>query len=89
MPQSQPNVKYRSKKPDATRHQMIQLIQADPDKIVREAKVKEMLGVGVDVEQTKNMKNLAIQALPQVAVAWTGICVVLEVRHSGKRCFVC
>jgi len=63
---------------------MIQLIQANPDKTAREAKVKENLRVGVDIEQTKNMKSLAIQALPQVAISWTGICVTLEMQSFWK-----
>ncbi|KAK3946640.1 hypothetical protein QBC32DRAFT_409651, partial [Pseudoneurospora amorphoporcata] len=61
------------------RCQMTQLINAGLAKTEREVKVKESLGVAVDVVlSAKNTISAAIQAVPQAALAWTGICIVLE-----------
>ncbi|KAA8635993.1 hypothetical protein SMACR_09911 [Sordaria macrospora] len=61
------------------RCQMTQLINAGLAKTEREVKAKESLGVAVDVVlSTKNTISAAIQAVPQAALAWTGICIVLE-----------
>jgi hypothetical protein len=69
---------------------MTQLIHAGLDKTAREAKVKEGLGMAVDVVlSARDMISSAIEAVPQAALAWTGICVALEVRLSGERFFVC
>jgi hypothetical protein len=69
---------------------MAQLIHAGLDKTAREAKVKKSLSVAVDVVMSaKNIISTAIQAVPQAALAWTGICVALEVSLPGKQCFTC
>ncbi|KAK1776004.1 NACHT domain-containing protein, partial [Copromyces sp. CBS 386.78] len=48
-------------------------------KTEKEAKVKESLGVAVDIVlSAKNIISAAIQAVPQAALAWTGICIALE-----------
>ncbi|KAK4139205.1 uncharacterized protein C8A04DRAFT_33317, partial [Dichotomopilus funicola] len=78
VPESQPNTIAQNNS-DTRRHQMTQLIHAGLDKIGREATVKEGLGVAVDVVlSARNIISLAIQALPQAALAWTGICLTLE-----------
>ena len=82
VPDSQPNIIAQNNS-DRRRCQMTQLIYAGLDRIEREAKVKEGLGVAVDVAlSAKNIINSAVHALPQAALAWTGICVALEVRLS-------
>ncbi|KAH7629780.1 hypothetical protein B0T09DRAFT_136405 [Sordaria sp. MPI-SDFR-AT-0083] len=59
---------------------MTQLINAGLAKTEREVKVKESLGVAVDVVlSAKNTISAAIQAVPQAALAWTGICIALEI----------
>ncbi|KAK3946552.1 NACHT domain-containing protein [Pseudoneurospora amorphoporcata] len=61
------------------RRQMTQLINAGLAKTEREVKVKESLGVAVDIVlSAKNTISAAIQAVPQAALAWTGICIALE-----------
>lgn len=89
VPESQPNTIAQNNS-DARRHQMTQLIQAGLDKTAREAMVKDGLGVAVDVVlSVRNIISLAMQAVPQAALAWTGICLTLEVRSSGGRRSAC
>ncbi|KAK4196096.1 vegetative incompatibility protein HET-E-1 [Triangularia verruculosa] len=62
------------------RHQMIQLIYTGLDKTAREATVKGGLGVAVNIVLlARDIISSAIQAVPQAALAWTGICLALEV----------
>jgi hypothetical protein len=78
VPESQPNT-IAQNNPDARRHQMTQLIHTGLDKTAREATVKDGLGVAVDVVlSVRNIISLAMQAMPQAALAWTGICLTLE-----------
>lgn len=89
VPESQLNTIAQNNS-DARRNQMAQLIQAGLDKTAREATVKEGLGVAVDVVlSARNIISSAIQAVPQAALAWTGVCLALEVRLSGGRCSTC
>jgi hypothetical protein len=89
VPESQPNTIAQNNS-DTRRKQMTQLTQAGLDKIAREATVKEGLGVAVNVVlSARNIISSAIQAVPQAALAWTGICLALEVRLSKGRCSVC
>jgi hypothetical protein len=89
VPESQPNTIAQNNS-DARRHQMTQLIHAGLDKTAREARVKEGLGVAVDVVlSARNIISSAIQVVPQAALAWTGVCLTLEVRLSGGRCSAC
>ena len=80
--ESQPNIIAQN---NSDRHrQMIQLINAGLAKTEREAKVKESCGEVMDVVlSVKNIISTAIQAAPQAALAWTGICIALEVHLSG------
>ncbi|EGO54027.1 hypothetical protein NEUTE1DRAFT_14704, partial [Neurospora tetrasperma FGSC 2508] len=76
--ESQPNIIAQSN--SDRRRQMTQLINAGLAKTEREAKVKESCGEVVDVVlSVKNIVSAAIQAVPQAAFAWTGICIVLEI----------
>ncbi|KAL2145028.1 hypothetical protein VTI28DRAFT_8128 [Corynascus sepedonium] len=78
VPEYQPNTIVQDNS-DARRRQMTQLIHAGLEKITREAKVKEGLGAAVNVAlSARNVISAAIQAVPQAALAWTGICVALE-----------
>lgn len=83
VPESQPNTIAQDDS-DRRRRQMTQLINASLVKTEREAKEKVGLDVAVDVLSARS----AIQAEPQAALAWTGICIVLEVRSFGGRYFV-
>ncbi|KAK3995703.1 hypothetical protein QBC44DRAFT_319239 [Cladorrhinum sp. PSN332] len=79
VPESQPNI-IAQDKPDTRRRQMMQLIQSGLAKTEREAKLKKDSSAPVDVVlSAKNVISSAIQAVPQAALAWTGICVALEV----------
>ena len=67
---------------------MSQLIHAGLDKTAREATMKEGLGVAVDVIlSVRNIISSEIQAIPQAALAWTGVCLTLEVRLSVRATF--
>ncbi|KAK4232875.1 NACHT domain-containing protein [Achaetomium macrosporum] len=78
VPESQPNTIAQNNS-DARRRQMAQLIYAGLDKTEREFKIKEGLGVAVDVVlSARSIISSAIQAVPQAALPWTGICVALE-----------
>ncbi|KAH7627243.1 NACHT domain-containing protein [Sordaria sp. MPI-SDFR-AT-0083] len=58
---------------------MTQLIDAGLAKTEKEAKVKESLGVAVNIVlSATNIISAASQAVPQAALAWTGICIALE-----------
>ncbi|KAK3946786.1 hypothetical protein QBC32DRAFT_329042 [Pseudoneurospora amorphoporcata] len=77
VPESQPNTIAQNN--SDRRRQMTQLINAGLAKTEREAKVKESLSTAVDVVlSARDIINSAIQAVPQAALAWTGICIVLE-----------
>jgi hypothetical protein len=66
--------------PDARRAQMNQLVTSGLAKIKRETKIKESLDKGVQVIMSaKDIISSAIQTVPQAALAWTGVCVALEV----------
>ncbi|KAK3946807.1 hypothetical protein QBC32DRAFT_387713 [Pseudoneurospora amorphoporcata] len=75
--ESQPNIIAQNN--SDRRRQMTQLINAGLTKTEREAKVKENCGEAVDVVlSAKNIISAAIQTVPQAALAWTGICIALE-----------
>lgn len=85
--QSQPNaiVQYD---PDTRRRQMEQLVHTGLDKTAREAKVKEGLGSTMDIIlSAKDTISSAIQTVPQAALAWTGVCIALEVSPSTNGYF--
>ncbi|KAL2197078.1 hypothetical protein P885DRAFT_68962 [Corynascus similis CBS 632.67] len=85
VPESQPNAIARDDA-DARRRQMARLIHAGLDKTEREDKVKEGLGVAVDVVlSARNVISSAVQAVPQAALAWIGMCLALEVATEANR----
>jgi hypothetical protein len=66
--------------PCARRAQMKQLVTSGLARIKRETKIKESLNNGVQaILSAKEVISSAIQAVPQAALAWTGVCVALEV----------
>ncbi|KAM0524770.1 hypothetical protein ACHAPE_000871 [Trichoderma viride] len=66
--------------PSARRAQMNQLVTSGLAKIKRETKTKESLDKGVQVLlSAKEIISSAIQTVPQAALAWTGVCVALEI----------
>ena len=66
--------------PMARRSQMIQLVQTGLMKTEKEAKVKQAIRETMQpVLSAKDMIDSAVQAVPQAALAWTGICLALQV----------
>lgn len=66
--------------PGARRAQMKRLVTSGLAKIKRETRIKESLDKGVQVIlSAKEIISSAIQTIPQAALAWTGVCVALEV----------
>lgn len=64
----------------ARRTQMRRLIDEGLDKTAREAKIKETIGTATQfIFSAKDIISSAVQAAPQAALAWTGVCVALEV----------
>lgn len=84
VPESQLNIIAQNDS-DARRRQMTELIHAGLKKTAGEAKWKESVGKAADfVMKAKDIISSAIQAVPQAAFAWTGVCIVLEVSLPGK-----
>lgn len=70
--------------PGARRAQMKRLVASGLTKIKRETKIKEGLNTGVQVIlSAKEIISSAIQAIPQAALAWTGVCVALELLSNA------
>ena len=62
------------------RNQMDILIQAGLAKTEKEAKIKQSVGeVPRKILLMKDIVSSAVQAIPQAALAWTGVCFVLQV----------
>lgn len=60
--------------------QMEQLVQAGLKKTEGEDKVKQAVGeVLQGVLTVKDIVSLAVQTVPQAALAWTGVCLVVQV----------
>jgi hypothetical protein len=65
---------------DKRRVQMHQLVQNGLRKTEKDAQVKQTVGDGMQAAMTvKEVVDKAIQASPEAAVAWVGVCFVLEV----------
>ncbi len=68
--------------PDTRRKQMHKLIQDGLQKTKREAAIIHGVGEAAQfVLSAKDMIDAAIQAVPQAALAWTGVCFALQVRR--------
>ena len=71
---------------DTRQRQMKQLVDAGLRKTEREANVKHGIGEAVQVVlSAKDMISSAIQAVPQAALAWTGVCFALQVSYCQNR----
>ncbi|KAL7928858.1 hypothetical protein V8C35DRAFT_220486 [Trichoderma chlorosporum] len=69
-----------SKDPDERCRQMKHLVQDGLERTRKEASIKHVIGKGLDVVQSvKEIVNEAIQAVPQAAIAWTSVCICLEI----------
>ncbi|KAF5848077.1 hypothetical protein GGP41_009227 [Bipolaris sorokiniana] len=65
---------------DKRRMQMQQLVQYGLRKTEKDAKVKQGVGDGIQAAMAvKEVVEKAIQASPEAAVAWVGVCFALEV----------
>ena len=59
---------------------MSQLIQIGLKKIKREDEAKQDIGDAMKfVLSGKDMIDLAVQTIPQAALAWAGVCLALQV----------
>lgn len=68
--------------PDVRRKQMLKIVQDGLQKTNREADVWHGIGETAQlVLSAKGMVDSAIQAVPQAALAWAGVCFVLQVRQ--------
>lgn len=66
--------------PEARREQMHKLIQDGLQKTNREAKIIQGIGEAAQfVLSANDMISTALQAVPQAALAWTGVCLALQV----------
>jgi hypothetical protein len=75
---------------DKRRIQMQQLVQHGLRKTEKDAQVKQGVGDGIQAAMAiKEVVDKAIQASPEAAVAWVGVCFALEVcsptMESGAR----
>lgn len=62
------------------RKQMRNLITDGLDKTAEEAKIKSSIGTATEfIFSAKDIISSAVQAVPQAALAWTGVCIALEV----------
>jgi hypothetical protein len=62
------------------------LVQAGLKKTESVVKVKQGVGEVVDVIlSAKDIIGLAVQTVPQAALAWTGVCFALQVSVLSKR----
>lgn len=67
--------------PDERRPQMESLVQVGLDRTAKEVAIKQKVNVGIQtVTMVKGAMDKAVQAAPQAAIAWVGVCFVLEVR---------
>lgn len=70
---AQDNVRMR-------REQMRGLIHDGLEKTAQEARIKKNVGVAMQVvNSAKGLISSAVQAVPQAALPWTGVCVALDV----------
>ncbi|RSL86770.1 hypothetical protein CDV31_016354 [Fusarium ambrosium] len=59
---------------------MQQLVQAGLDRTQKQASIKRGIDEGLQVvKEVKGMVNKAVQAAPEAAVAWVGVCLGLEI----------
>jgi N-terminal domain of NWD NACHT-NTPase len=67
--------------------QMETLVELGLQKIEGEEKVKQVVGYALQgVLSLKDIVNSALQAVPQAAIAWTGVCFSLQVRVLLRGC---
>jgi hypothetical protein len=65
----------------ARQEQLRQLIRTGLQRTEKEARLKQGLGDSLGaILMAKDIINSAIQAVPHAALAWSGVCLILEVR---------
>lgn len=75
-----PSANIISSTADERRPQMESLVQVGLDRTAKEVAIKEKVSVGIQtVTMVKRAMDKAVQAAPQAAIAWVGVCFVLEV----------
>lgn len=63
--------------------QMKQLVQAGLERTQREAAIKQGIGDGLQaISAVRGIVDKAVQAAPEAAVAWVGVCLGLEVESA-------
>jgi N-terminal domain of NWD NACHT-NTPase len=72
--------KIEQKNPAKRRQQMSRLVEAGLRKTASEDKVKQAIGEAMQgVLNVKDIIGLALQPVPQAALAWTSVCLALQV----------
>jgi len=65
--------------------QMERLVQAGLEKTERESKMKQTVGAALQgLLSLKDQISSALQAIPQAALAWTGVCFAMQVGLSAR-----
>lgn len=63
---------------------MNRLIDSGRKRISKEAKIKENISTVTDaILATKSVITAAVENVPQAALAWSSVCVALEVRLNS------
>ncbi|KAF2813542.1 uncharacterized protein BDZ99DRAFT_381439, partial [Mytilinidion resinicola] len=75
-----PKNEMEQENPEKRRSQMMQLIRAGLDKTEREAAIKQGIDDGMQaVHSVRGIIDKAVKAAPEAALAWVGVCFVLEI----------
>ena len=70
--------------------QMERLVQAGLEKTERESKMKQTVGAALQgLLSLKDQISSALQAIPQAALAWTGVCFAMQVGLSARLQRLC
>src|SRR5436305_5911811 len=70
--------------------QMERLVQAGLEKTERESKMKQTVGAALQgLLSLKEQISSALQAIPQAALAWTGVCFAMQVSLSARLQRLC
>ena len=70
--------------------QMERLVQAGLEKTERESKMKQTVGAALQgLLSLKEQISSALQAIPQAALAWTGVCFAMQVGLSTRLQRLC
>ena len=70
--------------------QMERLVQAGLKKTERESKMKQTVGAALQgLLSLKDLIGSALETIPQAALAWTGVCLAMQVGLSTQLQRLC